>query len=77
MISKSHWYCFTFVDNVGYKSTYMGYSKKDQITTADISKASKYANCQIDDSTGLLINLAYLGYMTTEQFNNGEINDSY
>lgn len=65
---KSHWYAFTFRDKVGYKSTFMGYDEKDQITANRIQEASEFAHC-VDNST-CIISIVYLGYMTVDKFNN-------
>lgn len=72
---KYHWYRFTFKDAKGYKSTNMGYRKKDQLTEKLISVAAKYANT-FDGST-CLINLSYLGYMGIKNFDINGVYDEY
>ena len=68
--TKSHWYAYTFRDVEGYKTSYMGYKQKSNITARQIEFASKHAKC-VRQSV-CMVNLSYLGYMTELKFNDGE-----
>lgn len=65
-MNKYHYYCFSFIDSLGFASVYKGLSN-NQITMQDIDSAKLDAKVE---SSAVLISASYLGYMTKEEVRN-------